>query len=128
MATRTFTLNTSPHEAVIGNTVLFLQPEVDGATFVEAYAGLRDAQAKVTGTKASSTKHAKAVDTDPETLRELSAAMRGFIRRFLLEDSTGPFDALSLPDRILVQLVEYLAEIYGGGSGNRDADGGTSTD
>lgn len=127
MATRTFNINTEPHQAVIGDTTLLFQPEAVGSDFVGAYTKLRDVQARLTGSKPSSTKHAKAEDISPESLRDVSDAMRGFVRGFLMTESHEDFDGMRLPDRILLQLVEYAAELYGGGSGNQDADGGTST-
>ena len=131
MATKTFEIRTEPHEAVIGPHTLLLEPEVVGAEFAQAYASLRDVQQKVKGAqggKASSTKHAKADGVDADVLTELSEAMRAFVRRFMLPDSQAVFDGLRLPDRVLVQLMEYVAELYGGGSGNPAAAGGTSSD
>lgn len=128
MTTRTFTLNTEPHEAIIGDVTLFFEPEVLGAEFVQAYTRLREAQVKVSGTRATSSKAGKAADTDPKALLELTQTMRSFVRDLLMPESRETFDGLRLPDRILIQLVEYAAELYGGGSGNPAADGGTSTD
>lgn len=137
MASRNFAINTEPHEAVIGSTTLLFEPEVIGAEFAEAYEQLRAVQQKVKGAqggKASSTKHAKADTADAAVLGELSQAMREFVNTFLLEESREAFASLRLPDRILVQLMEWAAELYGGGSGgggaegNTDAAGGTSSD
>jgi hypothetical protein len=128
---RTFTLHTDPHEAVVGDTTLLLIPEVEGAAFAQAYADLRAMQDKVNnarGSKASGTKHAKADNVSPELLVELSATMRGFVRGFLLEESQPVFDGMRLPDRVLVELLEYTAELYGGGSGNPSGHGGSSSD
>ena len=130
MATKTFSINTDPHLAVIGEATLAFQPEVVGAEFAQAYDKLRAVQAKVQslkGNKASSTKHAKDDGVDAATLTELSAAMREFIGGFLIEESVTVFAGLRLPDRILVQLMEWAAELYGGGSGNPAAAGGTSS-
>lgn len=126
MATKSFAINTEPHLADVGGTVLKFQPEVIGADFAQAYAALRTVQAKVKGNKASSTKHAKEENLDPAVLVEVHEAMRAFVRRFLLEESYAAFDALRLPDRILVQLLEWTAELYGGGQGN--APGGSSSE
>lgn len=126
VATKSFAINTEPHTATIGDVTLKLQPEVIGADFAQAYAELRTVQAKVKGNKASSTKHAKEENFDPAVLVEVHEAMRAFVRRFLLEESRAAFDAMKLPDRILVQLLEYTAELYGGGQGN--APGGSSSE
>jgi hypothetical protein len=130
VATKTFEIRTDPHEAVIGDVTLLLEPEVVGAEFAQAYAELREVQQKVKGaqpSKSSSTKHAKAESLDVDVLTELSASMHSFVRRFMLPDSKTVFDGMRLPDRVLVQLMEYVAELYGGGSGNPDAAGGTSS-
>ncbi|AKA61742.1 hypothetical protein SEA_MAIH_4 [Streptomyces phage Maih] len=130
MSTKTFEIRTEPHEAVIGPHTLLLEPEVIGAEFAQAYAAIREVQGKVKAaqaSKGSSTKHAKADGLDADVLTELSEAMRAFVRRFMLPDSQAVFDGIRLPDRILVQLMEYVAELYGGGSGNQAAAGGTSS-
>jgi len=131
VATKTFEIRTEPHEAVIGPHVLMLEPEVVGAEFAQAYAQLREVQGKVKsaqGGKATSTKHTKADGLDADVLTELSEAMRAFVRKFMLPDSQTVFDGMRVPDRVLVQLMEYVAELYGGGSGNPVAAGGTSSD
>ncbi len=131
MATKTFEIRTQPHEAVIGPHTLLLEPEVIGSEFAQAYAAIREVQSKVKGaqaSKGSSTKHAKADGLDADVLTELSEAMRAFVRRFMLPDSQAVFDGMRIPDRILVKLMEYVAELYGGGSGNPVAAGGTSSD
>lgn len=129
MAEKSFAIRTEPHRADIGGTVLLLQPEVVGAEFTDAYAEVRKVQSLVRsvegGGKASSTKHKSEVD--PEALRKISDAMREFVRGFLLEESRPVFDGMRLPDRVLVELMQWVAELYGGGSGNGDAAGGTST-
>lgn len=130
MATKVFEIRTDPHEAVIGDITLLLEPEVVGAEFAQAYSTLREVQKKVKdaqATKGTSTKHAKADGLDAGLLSELSESMRGFVRRFMLPDSQTIFDGMRLPDRVLVQLMEYVAELYGGGSGNQVAAGGTSS-
>lgn len=125
MATKAFAINTEPHVADVGGTLLRFQAEVIGAEFAQAYAELRTIQQRVKGTKASSTKHAKDESLDPEVLVDLHKGMRKFVRGFLLEESQASFDSLRLPDRILVQLMEWVAELYGSGaSGDDDQDGG----
>ena len=122
MAQKNFALRTEPHVATIGDAELFFVPEVVGAEFAEHYGELRALQQKAQSmqkdAKASSTKHAKNSDTDPKVLIELSKGMRKFIRYFLVEESKTEFDSMRLPDRILVQLLEWVSELYGGGSGN----------
>lgn len=132
MVERVFEIRTEPHRVRIGEAVLLFEPEVYGAEFLDAYNHLVDVQKRVSrktsGVKASSTKHAKEPDITAAELTELNNTMREFTARFLLPESVPVFEAMKIPDRILLQLIEFAAELYGGGSGNPDADGGTSTD
>jgi len=130
MATKRFEIRTEPHEAHIGNDTLLFEPEVEGAVFAQAYAEVRSLQLKVQalkGQKASSQKPAKAESIDPDVLVDLSRGMRAFVRSFLMPESTPVYDAMRLPDRVLGELMQFAAELYGGGSGNPDAAGGTSS-
>jgi hypothetical protein len=131
MATKSFALNEDPHTATVGRTELLFVPETTGPEFAEAYDALRDVQIKVKnarGAKGSSTKPGKPDDLGKDTLIELSDAMRTFITRFLLDDEQREtFAGMRLPDRVLVQMMEWVAELYGSGSGNVDG-GGSSSD
>lgn len=132
MAVKNFEIRTEPHTATIGAHELRFLPEVVGSKFVQAYDEMTAVQRKLkgaSGNKASSSKHAKEEDAiDGVVLAEINAAMIRFVRSFLFDDeSRTVFDALALPDRILVQLIEWVGELYGGGSGNPVAGGGTST-
>lgn len=129
MATKSFELNTEPHVANVGGTRLLFIPEVVGAEFMSAYGRLREVQSRLSPkrAKASSTKHADNTEVSTEDLIALSDEMRSFLRSFMLPESHATFDGMKLPDRILVQLMEWVAELYGGGSGNPDAGTGTST-
>lgn len=128
MATKSFAINTEPHIADVGGTQLRFQAEVIGAEFAQAYAELRTVQQRVKGNKASSTKHAKDADLDPDVLVDLHNSMRKFVRGFLLPESHDTFDSLRLPDRILVQLMEWVAELYGSGTDSKDGDDAGKTD
>jgi aconitase A len=130
MASKRFEIRTEPHEAHIGNDTLLFEPEVEGAVFAQAYAEVRELQLKVQSLKAqkgNSQKPAKAETINPAVLTDLSLGMRAFVRSFLLPESTPLYDAMRLPDRVLGELMQFAAELYGGGSGNPDAAGGTST-
>jgi hypothetical protein len=117
MASKSFAINTEPHVATIGNDQLLFEPEVIGAEFAEAYAALREVQAQV---------KKQGDDIESDTLLNINKAMREFVARFMLPDSATKFETLRLPDRILVGLLEWVAELYGGGSGN--APGGQSSE
>ncbi len=107
MAARSFSINTTPHEAVIGDTKLLLLPEVLGAEFADAYSLLKEAQQAVKDA---------GDNVGGDELRAINEGMREFINGFLLEESKADFESLKLPDRVLVQLLEYVAELYGGGT------------
>lgn len=109
MASVKFDLNTEPHEVEVGPHTFLFEPEVIGAVFASAYSGLKAAQKAVTD----------AGDNVGEAeLLGVHDSMREFLRRFMLEDSRPAFDAAMLPDRVLVQMLEWAAGQYGGGSGN----------
>lgn len=125
MATRTFEIRTEPHEATLGDRVFYFEPEVVGAEFAGAYNKLREVQERTQGSKANSSKAAKSAD--PNAIIEISSAMKSFVATFLVPgEQVDIFSGMRLPDRVLVQLIEWLGELYGGGSGNGEA-GGTST-
>lgn len=109
MAEKTFAINTAPHVATIGDVKLQFEPEVIGAAFAEAYSELKTAQQ---GVKDAGD------DVGPAELKAVNEGMRAFLRRFMLPETQQTFDTVRLPDRILVQLMEWVAGLYGGGSGN----------
>lgn len=113
---KTFALNTVPHEAEIGDVVLKFIPEAPGDQFLDQYEQLRDVQKRASGDDAS-----------PDAVREVTAALREFITSLMLPESHETFDGLELPTRILVQLVEWLAELYGSGAGGEAGGQGRPT-
>lgn len=122
MAEKTFALNTTPHIINVGPHRFELEPEVIGAEFADAYAVLRRAQAAIT---------AAGADIGAEELKAVNAGMRDFVSRFMLTESKQLFQTVRLPDRVLVQMLEFVAELYGGGAGTSenptDAPGGPSS-
>lgn len=132
MAERVFEIRTEPHVARVGGHVFEFEPEAIGAEFVTAYTELQRVQAeasdKLTPRKASSTKHAKAAEADLSVVAELEAAMRGFLSGLMVPASRERFAEARIPQRVLISMIEWTAELYGGGSGNPDAVTGTSSD
>ncbi|MFD3612395.1 hypothetical protein ACFWXA_30875 [Streptomyces atroolivaceus] len=139
-----FALNTEPHIADVGGTELSFQAEVMGDDFMDAYAGLRDAQ-KGVGVDVDNLE-----DVDPQTMRAVSRALRDFLAKLMLPESAALMTrvdvfqdgkvlksfatwdegeayaaeigggasvrhSLRLPDRVLVELMEWVVELYGGG-------------
>ncbi|MGW3447351.1 hypothetical protein [Streptomyces sp. NPDC001076] len=155
MATRKFALNTEPHVAEIGGTTLLLQPEVHGDEFLDAYVELRDAQ-KAKGVDMDNLADAdpKDVRRTVRALRlflarqmlEKSAVL--FLRLDVVKDGetletfqdfdqaeeyaaqhagSRVVDALRLPTRVVVELLEWVVELYGGGDRPSGLSGGSST-
>jgi hypothetical protein len=108
MARKSFTINTEPHVATVGDLELEFKPEVIGGEFLEAYGELREAQSVLS--------EGKPGELSAEQARDVHKAMREFLAGFMLPHSAEAFSAVSLPDRILVQLLEWISEVYGGGS------------
>lgn len=102
---KTFKLNTVPHEAEIGDTILLFAPEVLGDEFIEGYARLREVQQRASG------------DESVESVREVTQGLKEFLAGFMLPESRDTFAAMKLPTRVLVELAEWVAELYGGGAG-----------
>lgn len=109
---KAFAIRTEPHEAEIGDTVLRFVPEAVGDMFVEQYANLRETQ-----------KGANADDADAVELRKATQALRDFLIGFMLPESHDAFTAMQLPTRVLMELLEWVAELYGGGAGGTDGKG-----
>lgn len=131
MASRNFEINTEPHVANIGPDQLLFRPEVIGVEFAAGYDKLVKAQERVNAgkaQKATSSKPGKAQNIDTATLVELNDAMRDFLSGLMVPDSATKFATMQLPDRILVQLLQWTAELYGGGGSGNGEDGGSSSD
>ena len=132
MAERVFTVRTEPHTARVGNDAFLFVPEAVGAEFVTAYNELQRIQVDVSNRmaprKGSSSKHPKQAELDVTVVAELEAAMRSFLTGLMLPESHDSFAAAPIPQRVLIELIEWTAELYGGGSGNQDAATGTSSD
>jgi hypothetical protein len=119
MATKSFSINTTPHVAAIGDDLKFsFVPEVVGATFLEAYQDLREVQQRVKGKSEE--------DQTAEDARAASEALKEMLAHFLTEDSKQAFADNPLPDRVYVELFEWLAEIYGASGSQGNGGGGQS--
>lgn len=110
MAKKQFTLNTSPHEAEIGDVTLRFVPEVMGDEFLDHYTQLQET------TKRLDIDLSDMTQVDVSQVRETKAALRQFLANLMLPDSSAEFAAMTLPDRVLVELLEWVVELYGGGT------------
>lgn len=155
MATRKFALNTEPHVADIGGTELKFQPEVFGDEFMDAYVELRDTQ-KAKGVDMDNLAEAdpKEVRRTVRALRlflarqmlEDSADL--FLRLNVVKDGdtletfhdfdqaedyatqhegARVVDALRLPTRVIVELLEWVVELFGGGNRPTSSSSASST-
>ncbi|MBC9729256.1 hypothetical protein [Streptomyces sp. TRM68367] len=144
MATRTFALNTEPHVADIGGTKLEFQPEVFGDEFMDAYVELREAQ-KAKGVDMDNLVDADPADVrrtvralrlflarqmledSAELILRLNVVKDGkTLETFRDLDDAEEYaaqhqgarvvDAFRLPTRVIVELLEWVVELFGGGS------------
>lgn len=106
MATKSFAINTEPHRAEVGEHTLKFVPEVVGAEFAQAVSALREAQKRVKDA---------GEDAGAEELLAVHEGMRSFLVGMMLPESVKVFEEVRLPDRILVQLIEWVVELYGSG-------------
>jgi hypothetical protein len=141
---KSFALNTQPHVAEIGDIELEFQPEVMGDEFMDAYAEMRDAQqskgvdldnlSEADPSVVRGTVRALRVFLARQMLPESAAK---FLRVNVV-DSSGEVlasyddlaeaeacaaerpgrrvvDDLRFPTRVIVELLEWVVELYGGG-------------
>lgn len=114
MAEKTFALRTEPHTATVGPHQFLFQPEVNGAEFVQAYAALRLSTAQQ-----AKPKKGEEAEVTPEALEATDAALREFLSTFMLPESAEAFEPVRLPTRVLVELLHWVVELYGGGAKER---------
>ncbi|MEH0579136.1 MULTISPECIES: hypothetical protein [Streptomyces] len=143
MATRKFALNTEPHVAEIGDTALSFQAEIYGDAFLDSYTELLEAQ-KAKGVDLDNLAEADPADVRRTTralrvflarqMLEESAAL--FLRLNVVKDGetlesfqdfdqaeefaaqhegARVVDELRLPTRVVVELLEWVVELFGGG-------------
>lgn len=123
-----FAIRTEPHVAEIGDDIeLLFQPEVMGDEFMDAYARLQSAQAKLPADPE------QLAQVDPEVIKQAKAAVREFLADLMVPESREHFAELLLPDRVLTELLHWVVELYGdrptgssSGSAPASPPGGTS--
>lgn len=142
---KTFKLNTEPHVAEIGSTELLFQPEVYGDEFLDHYEALRESQRSlgVDVDDLGSVEPAKLREVVgalrvflarlmmPESAAQFArwevvkaGTSAGFFptpeeaaeHAATVKGSTLVDKSMRLPDRVLVELLEWVVELYGGGS------------
>jgi hypothetical protein len=149
VATKTFAFNTEPHVASVNGHDLLFEPEVLGDEFLDAFTGLKEAQTAASGvdTDNLSTLDPVALRKATRALREfvarlmLPASAREFLALEVVsrdgvalsthqdwdeaEQAAEQVDgarvrwAMQMPDRVLIQLMEWTTELYGGGANAR---------
>lgn len=150
-----FALHTEPHVADIGGTELHFQPEVMGDEFMDAYAELRDAQ-KAKGVDMYNLAEADPKDVR-RTVRALRLFLARqmledsadlFLRLDVVKDGetletfrdldqaeeyaaqhegSRVVDGFRLPTRVIVELLEWVVELFGGGSRPTTSSAASST-
>ncbi|MFF1468066.1 hypothetical protein [Streptomyces mirabilis] len=149
MATKSFSFNTDPHVATVNGTELRFEPEAMGDEFMDAFGELRDAQKAAQGIDLEdlSTLDPSALRGAARGLRGFLARLMlaEDAERFMALDvvtkdgqvlsthqdwdeaqqAADQVDgarakwAMPMPDRILVALMEWVTELYGGGADAR---------
>jgi hypothetical protein len=156
VAVREFALNTEPHVAKVGETELLFQPEVMGDEFLEAYATMRDATKREKGVdvEALDTSSPEALRSVTRGLRLFLAKLmlpesaELITRLDVMHDGVAVAtfhdldeatehaagiegakvrDAFRIPDRILLQLLEWTVELYAGGKRPPTSSGDSAT-
>lgn len=140
---KAFALNQEPHVAEIGDQELEFQPEVMGDEFLDAYAEMRDRQKAESGVDVEDLKGGDAEDLRKVTgglriflsrlmlpdsaklitqvdVRKDGNVLETFYtweegRAYADEHGGTPRWAFRVPDRILVQLLDWTVELYSGG-------------
>ncbi|MFF1834245.1 hypothetical protein ACFVXE_08570 [Streptomyces sp. NPDC058231] len=147
VATRSFALNTVPHVADIGGFELYFEPEVMGDDFMDAYQSLIDAQKSsgvsldgLSGVDPAQLRRVSRALRDFLARLMLPESAELFTRLDVVVDgkpvesfadaaeaeayaaeiaNARVVDGLRLPDRVLVELLEWVVELFGGGAGQR---------
>lgn len=157
MATKSFTLNEEPHLAKIGEHELYFLPEVYGDQFLDAYNRLVEAQKGVADSDLSKMSGEELrvmyqemrtflsrLMTDESAARfcrfdVVDAASGESLGSFLTREeadeaalevagaTTVEDKSLRFPDRILVQIMEWVVELYGGKLGGDSRPTGSSS-
>lgn len=143
MARKQFSLNTQPHVAELGDVELLFIPEVLGDEFLDGYGKLTEAQAKVSGaddlskaspeelralygamraflvglmTPESAARFARfEVIKGGETIADFRSREEAEKHAADWKGATVVDRSMRLPDRVLVELLEWTVELYGGG-------------
>ncbi|MFD5570489.1 hypothetical protein [Streptomyces cadmiisoli] len=148
MATKSFSFNTEPHVATVNGHDLLFEAEVMGDEFMDAFTQLKEAQAAASGIDLDdlSTLDPSKLRGAARGLRQFVARLMlpESAREFLALEVTKDGAVLSnhqdwdeaqqaanqtagarvryvmqLPDRVLVALMEWVTELYGGGANAR---------
>ncbi|PWI06534.1 hypothetical protein DIZ27_32865 [Streptomyces sp. NWU339] len=140
---KSFALHTEPHVAEVGETELLFEPEVFGDEFMDAYADLRDAQKEkgidlenLAELDPSVIRHAmralrqflarQMLPESAELITRLDVVKDGkTLKSFQNLEEAEEYaaqrpgarvvDGLRLPTRVLVELLEWVVELFGGG-------------
>lgn len=142
MAIKQISLNTEPHVAEVGPHRLLFQPEIFGDQFLDSFSRLQEVQKQFSGAELTAMSGDQVRILYQEMRAFLARLMtpesaEEFISFEVVwgDDRSGPYssreaaqqfaDALGddakvvdrsilLPDRVLVELMEWVVELYGG--------------
>lgn len=110
MTQRTFEVNTEPHVATIGDHQYAFPPEVDTDTMMSAWSKSRVTDEMVDEAVAEHPDWTKGEARS----RLATTSIRTFIDALMVDDDTrARFAAHTLPDRVLIDMQNWLLEEYG---------------
>jgi hypothetical protein len=108
MTTKKFSINTEPHRAEVGDETYLFQPEIEGDELLDAWAALRDrVPDRGEGTDGLT------ADEMRERTRESRLALKEFVGSFMLDESRDAFIGAKLPDRVVLEMQQWMLETYG---------------
>lgn len=110
-----FTVNTEPHVAEIGDDEFLFKPEAYTDELMDAWASLRTLEDATAQTRTKDPDDGTPVDPTEvvERAKRASASIRQFVVSMMLEASIPRFNEVKLPDRVLIELMRWVMEVYG---------------
>lgn len=126
-----FTVNTEPHVAEVGDDEFLFKPEAYTDELIEAWASLRVLEEASAATQEKKGDGDKIDPTDlVERTKRASSSIRQFIASMMLEESVPRFNEVKLPDRVLIEMMRWVMEVYGlrpTGSSNDSSESSSTT-
>lgn len=152
---KTIKINTEPHECEVGPHTLLFQPEIYGDDFLDNYSQLQEIQKEFSGADLNEVSGTRLRGLYTEMRAFLARLMTDEcadrFNRFEVHAEGKPVvafrtregadahaekigatdrikdESIRLPDRVLVELMEWVVELYGSGEGSGSRPTGSSS-